>query len=159
MKNPDVIGRNFVSFFGDAEYALKRSGYLRSDRDHAMADWDAYAKALGPAFFQKMVMESIAPTLIGDPPRQLNDALKWKPDLTTPLTNVHQLFVQGVCRVRNSCFHGEKFRGGANGQWQRDTTLIEEAHAVLMEAHTYLPINPSPSLPGASGTQASRRRS
>jgi hypothetical protein len=144
MKSPYRIGDDFVALFGDAEYALKRSGYLRSDRDHAMADWDAFAKALGPAFFQKMVTESIAPTLIGTPPRQLSDALEWKPDVTTPLTNVHQLIVQGVCRVRNSCFHGEKFRGGADGQWQRDAKLIEEAYAVLSEALTYVAVTTAP---------------
>lgn len=158
MKDPGVIGRDFVALFGDAEYALKRSGYLRAGRDSAMADWDAYAQALGADFFQKIVKAGIAPTLVGDPPRLLNDALEWKPDVTTPLTNVHQLIVQGVCRVRNSCFHGEKFRGGANGQWQRDAKLIEEAHAVLSEALTYVPVVPSPYVLGSSGVPANAKR-
>ena len=42
--------------------------------------------------------------------------------------------LNGVCRVRNSYIHGEKFTGGPEGQWDRDTTLIMEAHAVLKEA-------------------------
>lgn len=33
------------------------------------------------------------------------------------------------CRIRF-----EKFRGGLDGQWGRDVTLIEEAHAVLLAA-------------------------
>ncbi len=154
MNDPYIAGRKFVDLFGDTEYALKRSGYLRADRDHAMADWGAYAQSLGADFFQKVVSDRIAPTLIGDPPRQLNDDLEWKPEVTIPLSNVHQLIVQGVCRVRNSCFHGEKFRGGANGQWQRDAKLIQEAYAVLSEALTYVPVTPS----GGSDTSAKSGR-
>jgi len=63
--------------------------------------------------------------------------LQWAPETPFPLTNVHELIVQGVCRVRNSYLHGEKFRGGPDGQWERDVTLIREAHAVLDEAITW----------------------
>lgn len=60
------------------------------------------------------------------------DGLAWQPEKPAPLRNVTELFVQGVCRVRNSYLHGEKFVGsGDPGQWKRDTTLIEEAFAVL----------------------------
>jgi hypothetical protein len=34
-------------------------------------------------------------------------------------------------------FHGEKFTGGPDGQWERDAKLIEEAHAVLKEAQKF----------------------
>ena len=60
--------------------------------------------------------------------------MEWSPEKPTPLTNVHELVVQGVCRVRNSYVHGEKFTGGPDHQWDRDLTLITEAHAVLRAA-------------------------
>ena len=60
--------------------------------------------------------------------------MQWSPPNPAPLANVAQLMINGVCRVRNSYIHGEKFTGGPEGQWDRDTTLIMEAHAVLKEA-------------------------
>lgn len=123
--------------FGDAEYALKRSSRLRQNKDVAEADWDAFARDLGPDFFTTIVDKGIAKTLISEPPRRLMNDLQWAPEIPTPFTNVQELIVQGVCRVRNSYLHGEKFRSGPNGQWERDVTLIQEAHAVLGEAITW----------------------
>jgi hypothetical protein len=124
----------FARIFGEAEYALKRSGRVRQDKDIAEADWDAFARDLGSDFFAAIVDKGIAKTLIGEPPRRLMNDLKWTPEIPVPFTNVHELIVQGVCRVRNSYLRGEKFRGGPEGQWERDITLIKEAHAVLDEA-------------------------
>jgi hypothetical protein len=135
MTNPYIAAERFAAAFRDAEYALKRSNYLRNNKDNAEADWDSLARDLGQVFFDKIVASGLAKTLIGNPARQLKaDGLEWMPKETAPLTNVHQLIVQGVCRVRNSYIHGEKFRGGPEGQWDRDAKLIEEAHAVLKEA-------------------------
>jgi hypothetical protein len=134
MDNPYEVAGLFAKSFGDAEYALKRSGCLRQNKDVAEADWDAFARYLGPHFFAAVVDKGIAKTLIGQPPRRLMNDLQWSPDIPAPFTNVHELIVQGVCRVRNSYLHGEKFRGGPDGQWERDVTLIKEAHAVLDEA-------------------------
>nr|WP_047166862.1 hypothetical protein [Sphingomonas sp. Y57] len=139
--NPYEAARAFALDFASAEYALKRSKYLRRDKDVAEADWDLFARDLGADFFAYVVDKGIAKTLIGDPPRRLLADMTWSPDKTSPLTNVHQLIVQGVCRVRNSFIHGEKFTGGPEGQWARDRTLIVEAHAVLNEAVAY--VNPA----------------
>nr|WP_315384353.1 hypothetical protein [uncultured Sphingomonas sp.] len=83
----------------------------------AETDWDAFARDLGPEFFAAVVDKGIAKTLIGEPPRRLMNDLVWAPEILVPLTNAHELIVQGVCRVRNSYLHGEKFRVGrmANG--------------------------------------------
>lgn len=134
MDNPYVVAAAFAVQFGDTEYALKRSGRMRPDRESAEADWDAFARDLGPKFFEEVVSSGIAKTLIGEPPRRLMNDLVWAPEIPVPLTNVHELIVQGVCRVRNSYLHGEKFRGGPDGQWERDVKLIKEAHAVLRAA-------------------------
>ena len=135
--NPYEIARAFALDFGRAEYALKRSKYLRKNKEIAEVDWDAFARDLGVDFFANVVAKGIAKTLVGDPPRRLLADMEWSPDKTSPLTNVHQLMIEGVCRVRNSLLHGEKFTGGPEGQWARDRTLITEAHAVLNQAIAY----------------------
>lgn len=134
LDDPYVVAGAFARQFGDAEYALKRSGRMRLNKETAEADWDAFARDLGPEFFAAVVDKGIAKTLIGVPPRRLMNDLVWAPEIPVPLKNVHELIVQGVCRVRNSYLHGEKFRGGPDRQWERDVTLIKEAHVVLQAA-------------------------
>ena len=131
MNDPQLVAADFARAFRDAEYAMKRSGLLRLKKGPAQADWNALASELGQDFFQAVVNQGIAKTLISTPPRRLTSDLEWMPETPTSLTNVNELIVQGVCRVRNSYLHGEKFRGGPEGQWARDYTLIAEAHAVL----------------------------
>lgn len=119
--------------FGRMEHALKRSGYLKAGRKDAQADWASYAKSLGKPFFDTVVAKGIAITLIGVPPRKLMaEGLEWGPEHPAPLKDAVELFVEGVCRVRNSLIHGEKFV--ATGQWERDGQLVREAFAVLMLA-------------------------
>lgn len=142
MTNPYKEAEEFARTFAQTEYALKRSGYLRKDRDIAEADWDEFAKKLGPDFFQRIMASGIAITLVSDPPRRLLANMEWSPEETQPLKNVAQLIVNGVCRVRNSYLHGEKFVGGPNGQFDRDATLVSEAHAVLCEAVKVLTNDP-----------------
>lgn len=134
MVNPYEAAKAFVTDFQQVEYALKRSGYLRKDKQIAEADWDLFAVELGPEFFESVVTTEIAKCLIGEPPRRLMADLTWSPPNPEPLANVTQLVINGVCRVRNSYIHGEKFVGGPEQQWQRDLTLIMEAHAVLKAA-------------------------
>src|SRR3569833_1069 len=124
MDNPYEAAKAFAIEFGQTEYALKRSGYLRKNRDVAEADWDTFARDLGVDFFSAIVSEQVANTLIGEPPRRLLATMEWSPRKTAPLTSVQELIVQGVWRVRKSFLHGEKFTGGPEGQWDRDTVLI-----------------------------------
>ena len=142
MTNPYKEAEEFARTFAQTEYALKRSGYLRKGRDIAEADWDEFAKKLGPDFFQRIMASGIAIRLVSDPPRRLLANMEWSPEETQPLKNVAQLILNGVCRVRNSYLHGEKFVGGPNGQFDRDATLVSEAHAVLREAVKVLTNDP-----------------
>lgn len=132
--DPRNIKAIFETDFGTMEYALKRSGYLKTGRDYAAADWGAFAKDLGESFFDHVVATGVAKTLIGHPPRKLLNTLKWSPEHPLPLRTVQDLIVIGVGRVRNNCVHSEKFVGGPEGQWDRDLTLVREAHAVLKAA-------------------------
>jgi hypothetical protein len=135
MPSPYKSAEAFAKAFREAEYALKRSRYLRRNKTAAEADWDLFARDLGQGFFDGVVAMGIAKTLIGHPPRQLlAETMTWSPPEPKPLTTVAQLIIVGVCRVRNSYVHGEKFTGGPEGQWDRDATLINEAHRVLEAA-------------------------
>ena len=138
MENPYAAATKFAADFGAMEYALKRSPkFRRRNKAIAEADWDAFARELGQEFFDHVVKSGIAKTLVGQPPRRLLADLQWDPPNPAPLSNVAQLIINGVCRVRNSYFHGEKFTGGPDGQWERDAKLIEEAHAVLKMARGF----------------------
>ncbi|ESZ30603.1 hypothetical protein [Mesorhizobium sp. L2C084A000] len=137
MSNPEKLAEAFTADFRRIEYSLKRCNYVRKNKKDAQADWDGFAKDLGAKFFDQVVKDGIANTLIGHPPRQLLADLNWSPQNPKPLANVAELIVNGVCRVRNSYIHGEKFTGGPEGQWERDARLIEEAHTVLNRAWSF----------------------
>jgi hypothetical protein len=138
MRNPYEVGQEFATLFGSMERALKRSNYLR-DRAAAEADWNKFARDLGPDFFEHVKRSRLAETLLSEPPRKLvKEGLKWEPEIAKPLANVTELFEQGVCRVRNNFLHGEKFVGGS-GNWERDATLVYEALMVLREARDRIP--------------------
>lgn len=144
MTNPYRSAEAFAKEFRHVEYALKRSEFLKFKKEVAEVDWDRFARALGKPFYDHIVAAGIAKTLVGAPPRRLLNDLQWGPPNPAPLANITQLIVSGVCRVRNSYIHGEKFTGGPEGQWERDLVLIQEAHAVLKEAMTF-PAYPLPS--------------
>ncbi len=138
MTDPYEVGRELAALFGCFEHALKRSNFLRN-RPDAQADWNKFARELGPDFFEYVKRTKLAETLLGDPPRKLmKEGLKWEPEHPEPLNDAVELFEKGVCRVRNSLLHGEKFVGRA-GQWERDATLVSEALVVLREAQDRVP--------------------
>lgn len=145
--DPYKAARELAQLYGSMEYALKRSGFLRKGRDDAQADWAQFAATLGDEFMVEA--RNIAPTLIGNPPRKLLAAgLKWSEPRGSALETVVELIVEGVCRVRNSYIHGEKFTGSPDpDQWRRDATLVAEALAVLTAAATYVPIETQSTIP------------
>lgn len=137
MSDPYADAKELADLFGRFEYALKRGGFL-ANKKAAEADWGDYADALGEGFFNDVVSAKIADTLINDPPRKLltDGAMPvWQNPQPAPLANVRELIVQGVCRVRNSFIHGEKFTVDPTGpDHKRDGKLVAEALAVLRMA-------------------------
>jgi hypothetical protein len=116
--------------FAQCEHALKRSHYLKPNKKHAEADWDKFAATLGEVFFDEISASKKARTLIDEPPRKLMaDGLTWSPERPTPLKNVRELFVRGVCQVRNNLVHGEK-----HALSHRDNDLILQASLILRAA-------------------------
>lgn len=138
MKNPYEVSKELAALFGRFEYALKRSNFLRN-RPDAQADWHKFACELGPDFFEHIKRSKLAETLLSVPPRKLmKEGLIWEPECPAPLSDVVELFERGVCRVRNSLLHGEKFVGQSE-QWERDARLVSEALVVLREAQDRVP--------------------
>jgi hypothetical protein len=138
VKSAYEISREFADLFAAYERALKRGGFLRQDRREAQADWKAFATALGNEFYDEVRASNLADTLIGKPPAKLmREGLEWKRQ-ECALGNSVELIEQGVCRVRNSLFHGEKFIGNAD-EIGRDFVLVMEALAVLRAAKGKIP--------------------
>ena len=84
MTNPHKAAEAFAADFRHMEYVLKRSGYLRKEKELAEADWDKFAKCLGVAFFERVVATEIAKTLISHPPRRLLADMQWSPPSVRP---------------------------------------------------------------------------
>jgi hypothetical protein len=162
LTNLDKLKAEFLETFRNAEYTLKRSGFNKPVSDRMEADWDGLANALGTTFFQLVVKNGTAITLIGNPPRKhildpVSGNATWNPKTTAPLKNVQELIVMGVCRVRNNFFHGEKFIGGDPGDWLRGETLLSEALSVLKFALEYL-VQPNTNIPASLPPKENRRR-
>lgn len=137
----------FTHFFGAFEYALTQEGFAKN-RDVAEADWPAFARALGAEFFEHVRNAGIAQTLIDEPPRQFMRGGMWMPEQPNALANVNDLFVLGVCRVRNNVVHGKKHFYAGEGN-ERAHALVYDATAVLEAALDARPslqdhLNPAP---------------
>lgn len=121
----------FRDLFARVEHVLRRNGYTRADRPKAEIDWRRFAEHLGDAFFAYVVEASAADTLIGEPPRAFHREGGWQPENPAPIKNVVELFLRGVCQVRNNIEHGEKF---VIEEGSRSEALVDEAHWVLEQA-------------------------
>ena len=126
----------FFFLFSRAEYALKRAGFLRRDRQDAQASWQEFADVLSDKFFIAMKEDSEARELFLRPPRlQIrlsNGELGWspaEPDFPCEPEGIRKLITY-VTRVRNNIFHG----GKTPYDTTRDDALIRAATFVLKSA-------------------------
>jgi hypothetical protein len=122
---------SFMGLFARLEYALRRNGYEKKNRRRAEIDWVNFANEFGSEFFDNVSRSLHARTLIGEPPRIHYRGLGLQPEVQEPIKDVVELFVRGVCQVRNNIVHGEKYVELAT---QRDDALVREAHWVLEQA-------------------------
>ena len=124
--------------FSRFECALKRSGYHYGDGD-AKPNWEKFAAALGPDFFDEVRNQGIAQVLIDNPPKKQvvqNGYVDWQP--ATQATNTTELFVY-IRRVRNNLFHGGKYPSGPVRDMSRDQELLLQSVAVLELALRHVP--------------------
>jgi hypothetical protein len=123
--------RAFMALVAHVEYVLRRNGYARKNQRKAQIDWALFAKELGEDFFLAIRDAGDAPTLIGEPPRAYHRGKGLQPVVQTPVANVKELFLRGVCQVRNNIAHGEKY---VETGTKRDDDLVREAKWVLEKA-------------------------
>ena len=125
---PD-IAYEFMETFARFEDGLKRSRFLKNKRN-AEADWDAFARSLDKSFFEGVRKAPEAVTLVGIPPKILDNSLSWVDG--EPVTDAVTLF-RALRRARNNLFHGNKFIGDP-AEDGRDKKLLMESLWVLNEA-------------------------
>jgi hypothetical protein len=133
-RNWPKFAQDFIALFAGIERRLKDSGQIKRGKRIAEADWITFSDALGSNFFVEIQRSGKANSLIAEPPRtRMAAGLVFSPENPFPLENVQDLFLRGVCRVRNNIVHGEKFDVSGSG-WERDEILTRQAHWVLLRA-------------------------
>ena len=131
IENPTPEAAELMQMFARLEHGLRRNGYARRDRQVALIDWARFASELGEPFFAAARDSGNAAVLIRVPPRVYHRDKGLLPEQPPPIANVGELFVRGVCQVRNNIAHGEKLVELAT---QRDHDLVRDALWVLTQA-------------------------
>jgi hypothetical protein len=126
----------FFFVFSRFEYALKRTKFLKSDRDHAETDWDAFAAKIKQHYDPNETPElarAVSYLLSSPPKRQIveeDKSLGWEKDKGGNDTSIHRVLVL-VRRARNNLFHGGKYPLEPLPEPARDTQLLESSMIVL----------------------------
>lgn len=128
----------FLEMFANAEGAMKRGKFANENKARAVADWGALAAELKEDFFAAIGDSKKASTLIETPPKKLMRGTGWQKDQPAKIENVKDLFIRGVCMVRNNLAHGDKYIGTDEDR-KRDAILIAEATYVLQQALAKMP--------------------
>jgi len=123
----------FLEMFASAEGAMKRGKFANKNKVRAEADWGALAAELKEEFFVAIRDSKKASTLIETPPKKFMRDTGWQNDQPAKIESVRDLFVRGVCMVRNNLGHGDKYIGTDEDR-KRDAILITEATYVLRQA-------------------------
>ncbi len=140
----------FFWIFSSFEGALKKAGFLLTDRDgNPSADWDGFYNRYQLNFSRRgdgpfpRAMSYIArnppqrQTVVREGPE--NDlGLRWAPQEKRPREMDPQFAWRMVRSVRNNLFHGGKFpQGGTDTMVERDQVLLAHAVAILEQAVTF----------------------
>lgn len=133
------ITYDFFATFSRIEFALKHTGYAKSDRNrNAVPDWERFGDDHDASFriqlddTQNIALINAVDYLFNNPPRRLkyaNGKLKWEDqDQNTP-RNLNQLLLI-VRAIRNNLFHGSKSIIVFN-EPSRDRDLLSSAMLIL----------------------------
>lgn len=133
------LAADFFVIFSRFEFALKQSGQYAIGNDQGVdADWDGFARDLGPAFFQHVNDKGLAPILVGKPPMKqvklADGSLGWR-DMGR-VKSTADLFL-AIRRARNNLIHGAKYHDAGDGRpdyvagSERNEALLGQALAVM----------------------------
>ena len=129
----------FFIVFSRFEYALKKAGYVIGNEKKADVNWDCFAKENSDRFTQIEDNNLITATNYYNtvPPKKLvyiENNLVWDiGNIDKILPELNKLLVL-VRRVRNNCFHGDKFDMLSNESAERNVLLIQ--HGLEIIYHT-----------------------
>lgn len=145
-----AIGDEFEALYRKVERALVYSGYMQGHKKYADADWKKFANELGQPFLDFVKKSREATTLTTEPPKQLlkmGHIPGWV-EVCKDYQTVEDLFLSGICQVRNNVAHGHKYVG-TEADKRRDDKLTGQATWVLHRAierndkiRAYLAANP-----------------
>jgi hypothetical protein len=135
--NQELVNE-FIFRFARFEYALKRAGYLRTDKKYPEVDWKHFVESLST---------NIEPTsnpglsrakhyLEQNPPRRQvvrQGQLDWSTIERESNESDIAWLLRAVRTVRNNLFHGGKFSTGPISDPSRDTELLQSAVIILKE--------------------------
>lgn len=126
----------FILIFTRAEFALKQARLLLTPNGLAQPSWNAFADALGNAFWQHVRNSGNANTLINARPHAQfahNNVVNW--EIIDQVVDARSLFV-AVKTVRNNLVHGGKhfMPDDPPDDPERNGRLIAEARWVLLQA-------------------------
>lgn len=125
---------DFFWIFSSMEYALKRLGFLKSNKGAAFADWEMFAKEIDLMNVGASNVETAIDVLLKRPPKRqvvLDGKLAWKPRASRGSASGTWIVLCAVKDVRNNLFHGGKFPSGPIEEIERDIELISAAKIVL----------------------------
>jgi hypothetical protein len=134
--NKDLILRFFI-VFSRFEYALKRTGYSKSDRNNgAWPNWDKFASELKLRFNSSTTQElKYAINYLKDnpPKKQIlkHNRLDWK---DTKYDQRQPLIIMLICYIkciRNNLFHGGKFPLHPIKEPARNKLLLKHSLIIL----------------------------
>jgi hypothetical protein len=137
----------FFILFSRFEYALKRSGYIKTREDKtAEADWDSFAEKHKEIIVESNYHEKLNEAfnyLKENPPKKQivlqqtdndnpNQKLTWQKDDYNGKFDLKRALVL-VRRIRNNLFHGGKFSSGYEEDISRDKKLLRFGMIILEE--------------------------
>ena len=128
---------DFFMHFSKFEYALKMSGF-HNGNGNAKADWESFSDSIDEVFFANLSKEESdgIEYFKEKPPRKqvVNEGSSdWSDNSPESKTKTGQLLLY-VCRVRNSLFHGGKYRGHFLAEPDRSEMLIKSCIIILKHA-------------------------
>jgi hypothetical protein len=117
--------------FRRVHHALNQHPIFLTNNDRAQVNWRAFGISLTEEFLTHVQKTGSAITLLTEPPRTLSRDGNWEPKIQTAIKDVGELFVRGVCQVRNNIEHAGKF---LVPEEKRSYDLASQALWVLREA-------------------------
>jgi hypothetical protein len=128
----------FVLIFARFEDALKKSGYVKNDRNGvACVQWKTFTDKIEPDFKKENIITAVNYILANPPKNQTWDneikKLKWVDRIISKKCTEIEILSLLIRGVRNNLFHGGKLDGTYRDWTFRNYTLLNSVITILEE--------------------------